>query len=725
MNVLHADFETRSVVDLKARGLDVYAEHASTEPLCLGFAFDDEPVDIWLPGDPLPERIAEHIRSGGLFYAHNAPFEFAIWNRVCAPRLGWPELRLAQMRCTMAMAYAMSLPGKLESLAEALQLDYAKDMKGHRVMMQLSKPRKMEWCGWCGGVGAILPHGACEKCYGEKLAPVWHDDQDKYDVLYTYCKTDVEVERAAHRRLLDLSPTEQHVWTLDRKINARGVQIDVAAAKAAVKLVDGERKRLDAEMLAVTGGAVPACSAVAALTAWLRGQGVGVPGVAKDDVVMLLSNSDALPPAAAQALRLRQAAGKTSTSKLEAMLSAMGANGRVRDTLQYHAAGTGRWGGRRIQPQNLKRPTEEMADAEFQNALIEGITAGRGVDWLRLMGGDPLDVVSQLLRGFIIAAPGHHLIAPDYSNIEGRKLAWLAGEQWKLEAFAEYDKGTGPDLYKVAAAAIYNADIKAIGKDKRQIGKVSELAMGFGGGVGAFVTMGETYGLTEDKLAEALPTIRASAPQEEIEAALDWWDNGGSRVMNKDAWMAAELVKRAWRRRHPKIVSYWSELESAAIKAVQNAGEIVRAGPLGRQVAFRVTGSFLWCQLPSGRCLCYPYPVIKHAKTTWGAVKPSLRYMTVDSTTNRWVEAHTYGGKLSENITQAAARDLLAEAIVRLEHRGFQVVMHVHDEIVVEVKESAPADTQRIIEEEMARLPQWAQGLPVTVEGWRGKRYRK
>lgn len=707
---VHIDFETRSVIDLKKRGLDVYSNDPSTEPVCLGVAFGEQEVGLLSREDinfrdTSCEPLLDHVSSGGLVYAHNAPFEFAIWNKVCAPRFGWPMLKIEQMRCTMAMCYAMALPGKLEDAAAAVGIDMQKDMQGHRVMLQISKPRKIDDNG----------------------NVIWWDSAEKIQRVYDYCKQDVRTERALHSRLFELSPREQALWVLDHKINERGVQIDVPAARGAMRVVAAEQLRLNAEMSAVTGGVVSACTNVGVLANWVRSRGVDAPGVAKDDIVMLLEDSS-LPSDVRAALELRKEAGKSSTKKLDAMISGMGADGRVRGTLQYHAASTGRWGGRRIQPQNFVRPPVWIEDPELQDECLNALIRGRDAAWISMVYGPPMDVVSACTRAFIAAADGHTFIAADYSNIEGRKLAWLAGEQWKLDAFTAQDNKTGPELYCVTAAGIFNVEPVTITKKdpRRQIGKVSELALGFEGGVGAFVTMGSTYNLREEQLAATLPSVLESATAKNLEGAHEFWaERGNQTLMSKDAWMAAELIKRAWRDRHPAIVRYWAALRDGSILAVQNPGNKVMVGPEGRQVTFRQSGSFLWCRLPSGRVLCYPYPRLKTTTTPWGATRHTLHYKTVDSITKKWVETHTYGGKLSENITQASSRCLQAEGIVRVDAAGIPVVFHVHDEIVGEVPIVGAEEKLILLEKEMARVPTWAAGMPITVEGWVSKRYRK
>lgn len=310
------------------------------------------------------------------------------------------------------------------------------------------------------------------------------------------------------------------------------------------------------------------------------------------------------------------------------------------------------------------------------------------LDTIDTIYGRPLSVISDCLRAMLVAGEGKDFIAADFANIEGRVLAWLAGETWKVQAFKDYDAGTGPDLYKLAYARAFGLEAGAVTKDQRQVGKVMELALGYQGGVGAFQTMARGYGV---KMA----------------------DND------------ADEIKKKWRAAHPKVVQFWRDLEDAAIDAAQRPGTTTRAA----KILFKRNGSFLFARLPSGRCLCYPYPRVVEKEMPWTdfegkkVFRPALVYKTVDAVTKAWGETDTYGGKLAENVTQAVARDVLSAALLRLEQHGYDVVMHVHDEIVSEVPESFGSVDE--MEEIMERVPTWAEGLPIATEGWRGKRYRK
>ena len=654
MKALHIDFETFSACDLRAAGLHNYATHPTTGVHCLGYAFDDEPVRL-IPEDDFDLEklfVREHVAAGGIVYAHNAAFELAIWNNIMVPRYGWPELKPSQCRCTMAMAYAMALPGALEKVAPALGLGVNKDALGKRIMLKLRQPDKDG------------------NFYSPEKSP------DDFQKLYEYCKQDVVVERAVHGRLMELSPYEQKVWELDYEINQRGIQVDLAAIDAAIKLVESEKIRLNKEMLIVTGGVVGSCTEVQLLVKWIRSQGVQIKGVAKADVIDSLDGD--LPECVRSALELRREAAKSSTAKLVAMRERASADGRVRGIHQYHGASTGRWAGRGVQTQNLPRPRKGIKPKHINDI----ITHLKDRDYVDAMYGPVLDAISDCVRGMLIAKPGHDLIEVDFSAIEARVLAWLAGEERVLEIFRTHGK-----IYEHAASGIYHVALEDVDEFMRQIGKVAVLALGYGGGKGAFQSMAKNYNV---------------------------------KVSDDDA----EDIKVKWREAHPAIVQYWYDLENAAKRAMTMGG-IHTAGAEGRKVAFTVNGSFLWCRLPSGRVICYCYPKFVDKETPWGQMKESIAFMAVDGTSGKWVETTTYGGSLAENVTQAVARDLLVNAMFTLKQALFDIVMHIHDSNVVEIESSCDSSILKKIEALMCVLPKWADGLPIAAEGWRAKRFQK
>lgn len=353
-----------------------------------------------------------------------------------------------------------------------------------------------------------------------------------------------------------------------------------------------------------------------------------------------------------------------------------------------------------------------MTDAVLaQRQAIDAIHGGDPA-LIEMLFGPPLTVVADLLRGMICAPKGRQLYVADFAAIEGRGIAWLAGEQAKLDLYAR-----GADVYKYQAAQMFGTSPDAVDKDGRQIGKVGELALGYQGGVGAFLAMAKTYGL---KIGGYYDRIWPAMQVEYREAALKAWDERGKRSgIAERTWKAAEVVKVAWRAANPRIVALWRDLEDAAIAAVQQPGTTHAAG----YIRFKKAGSFLWCQLPSGRVLCYPYPSLREVTTPWGAKRTQLVYRYTDQFTKQWTEGPTYGGSLAENVTQAVARDIMAEAMQRVDTAGYEVILTVHDEVVSETAaDFGSVDEFRKL---MEVVPTWATGFPIAAEAWSGVRYRK
>jgi DNA polymerase bacteriophage-type len=657
------DFETRSPVDLKKTGVHVYAEHPQTEVLLASYAFGlDGPMHRWRRGERMPHGLSAHIYNGGKLVAHNTEFERVIWQTILGPRLGWTVPTYEQWECTASMASAMALPRNLEDLGAALGLGVQKDKEGHRLMLQMSKPRK------------VNPDGSV----------TWWEEPEKLDRLHTYCDRDVETMQAAYPRLRPLPPEERATWLLDAQINDRGVFVDAASVRAAKKVIAGAEKAMTAELQLLTTGEVSTAKQIDKFMGWLAAQGAAIPSLARADVEAALAGP--LPPAARRALEIRLELSKSSTSKLEAMLARRCADGRARGNLVYHAATTGRWAGTGIQMQNLPRGTIKKAER-----CLTAISTGdyRAVE---IIWDSAHAAVSSAIRSMFTAGPGNVILAADFSNIEGRVLAWLAGEQWKVKAFEAYDTITGydakgkplragPDLYKLAYSVSFGIPVDRVDDDQRQIGKVQELALGFQGGKGAFHAMAQGYGVTvSDERAAAIAV--------------------------------------AWRNAHPATVSFWYNLEQAAMDAIRKPGAKFSAG----RIIFGCAGGYLWAQLPSRRLLAYPNPSIQMRDSFVGR-KETICFSGFKGTSRAWGEATTYGGKLAENVTQATARDVMRDAMLRITAAGIPIILSVHDEVVAEVPEGR-ADV-KAFEALMAQLPPWAAGLPVAAEGWSGHRYRK
>jgi DNA polymerase bacteriophage-type len=702
------DFETRSTVDLKKAGIDAYAEHPTTGVWCLCWQIDDGPVREWTGFNPYdhdddPGELLSHIQDGKPVVAHNAGFELGIWKAFLGPGTwwGWPELKPEQVICTMARACALALPAGLDELSRVMKLPHEKDDAGHRLMLRMSKPRRIE------------PDGKI----------VWWDDAERINRLVAYCKQDVRAEADAFHRLYPLSPSERELWNLDYQINSRGVQLDIPTIKRADAVTKLAVKAANDELKALTGGTVSAVTQAAKLGEWLRGKGVVLDNLQAETVETALAGS-VDDPHARRALELRKAAGGSSTKKLAAMLAAVCHDGRARGLLKFHSASTGRWGGARVQPQNLPRP-------ELPQSWIEAVLAAVrdepdpsvALSLVELLAGSPLEALASCLRALIVAAPGHELIGGDYANIEGRMAAWLTGETWKLKAFREYDAGTGPDLYKLAYARSFGLDVVDVDKSMRQIGKVMELALQYQGAVGAFASMAANYGIRV--IDDAALSAAFSDPQLDrmADAGLEIGDDtppqtnpsGKAELRKTDV---LRIVNR-WRRAHPLFVAAWKDLEKAAITAVIRNGERVEA--LGGRVAYFKRGAFLQCELPSGRLLSYAKPRIVERDRGKGV---QLEFEGVDSKTHQWVKQRAYGGMHFNNIVQGASRDVLVDGIRALERASYPVVLHVHDEDVAEVPEGW-GDLREFEQLMCASTSTWAKGLPLAVEAWRGKRYQK
>lgn len=659
--VLHLDFETFSECDLRAAGAYAYAMHPSTGLLCAAWRIGDEPVQMWKPPSAREAgpKVPFDLIGMGVdvrIIAHNAAFERLIWQHVACRRYGWPAPPPESFWCTAAQAANLGLPRDLEGAAMALGAAVQKDADGRRVMLKLSKPRR-------------ATKTDARTRWTPEMAPA------DFDHLYRYCAQDVEAECAIGDKMRPLSDRERRIYLLDQKINDRGVKIDRALIGAALRVVDAEQARLNAEIARATGGAVGACTQTSRLVAWLNENGVDADSVAAHETKALLEDGDT-PDAARIVLELRREAAKSSTAKLKAMLAAACPDDRIRGSLLYYgAARTGRWSGRLHQPQNYPRGDEAIT--ERTDEAVRLIMRG-DLDAMRLLFGSPLDVVSSCLRPCMVAEDGHDLMCPDFSNVEGRGLAWLAGEEWKLQAFRDFDAGTGPDLYKVTYGRSVGIPVEQVDKAGRQRGKVIELACGYQGWVGAFQTFARLYGLR--------------LPDEE----------------------AAQLAG-AWREAHPATVSFWGALNDAAFAAVANPGRVYEAG----SVAYKRQDGWLWCRLPSGRVLAYANPSIakndrgQDAVHYWGVPNPAKPIPADGQSTRRWARLSAYGGLLAENVTQAVCRDLLAEAMLRLDAAGYPLVATIHDEIVIEAPRDfgSPEDVRQIVSE----VPVWARGFPIAV----------
>lgn len=724
--MIDIDFETRSAADISSSGAWKYGADPSTSVLCMAYKINDEETKLWVPSNgPPPDwcfDITKIAALGGI-RAHNASFEQAIWASIMVKVYGCTDIPPKYWYDTMAQCAAASIPLSLGEAGKVMGLKVQKDEEGRRVMLQLSQKR--------------IPSASNPKIWWEP-----EDVPDKFATLYKYCINDVDTQAELAASLPELSDEERQVWILDQRINQRGLKVDRTLAERCVELISAYIKTKNERVKLLTGVSV---YQVALLRNWVESRGVEAANLTKNTIEELLAK-DNLPADVREVVEIRQALSKSSVKKLDAMLACSDLfDSRVRYTAVYHGASTGRWAGRLIQPQNF--PSRFQLDKEkhgFDMDMMIEYLLTKSLDEILAICAvanlDIMDVVSACLRGFITTDDGMDLVQADYSNIEGRILAWISGEEWKVQAFKEFDAGTGPDLYKLAYSRSFNVPVDEVTKAQRQIGKVMELALGYGGGAGAFRNMAKGYGV---RLSPMFDYIWGSINKQEQNSALKMFElclERNKKVFNGDPYdvkeysdfedfrkefLACEIIKAKWRKAHPKVTAYWKALEKAAIDSVLTPGESKEVDKVS--FLFDKERNFLYCTLPSGRKLSYPQPTIRMSKrVTWnGDVENTyaLEYMGINSMNRQWSTQHSYGGHLCENVCQAVARDCLVEGMFMAEATGYQIVMTVHDEIVTEVKEGFGSVEE--FEEFICTMPEWADGLPLTSEGWRAKRYRK
>lgn len=710
------DTETFSPTPLKW-GTRRYAEDA--EVMIVTYALDDtSPPSLWdvTAGGKIPGDLEYAIYdTDEPFTAHNAYFDRTILTVSKNLRL---PIALERWRCTMARALSHSLPGGLDKLGTILKIE--QDQQKHKTGKALIRL-------FC------MPHKQATKL-GRKLAPYGTDlyratrdtHPEQWAQFCDYALADVPAMRATAAKMPEWNyrGAELDLWHLDQRINDRGFMIDVDLANAAITAVAREQKVLAARTAEITDDVVASTTQRDQLLAHiLEAYGVDLPDMQASTLERRLGDQD-LPDEVRELIAIRLQASSTSTRKYHAMVRAVSPDRRARGTLQFCGANrTARWAGRTIQPHNFPRPSMK------QSVIDTGIEAFKA-DCADLITDNVMSLASNAIRGAIISPPGRKLVVADLANIEGRFAAWLAGEDWKLRAFTDYDtvighdaKGKairkGHDLYKVAYAKAFGVspdfDEKSIeGYLRRQIGKVMELMLQYEGGVGAFITGAATYGIDLEMMAEAaLPTI----PADILKKATDFYEwcvktDRPTFGLAPHVFIACDALKRLWRQAHPRISRMWVDLKETASAAIREPGNTVMLGYL----RFRCDGAWLRVMLPSGRYLCYPNPRVGDDGT--------VSYMGVSPYTHTWSRIKTYGGKFLENITQAGSRDVLAHGMVGAEAGGYPPVLTVHDEIVAETPDT-PEFSVAALTSIMATVPAWARGLPLAAAGFETYRYRK
>lgn len=734
---LHIDFETYSECDLKDAGVYRYAEHLSTEIMACSYAFDDGPVHLWIPysnvptaiveqvkalrpeaiilcKDTCPLEVANHISDGKELRAHNAQFERVVSNGVAGKRLGIPEIKTEQTMCTAAKMSANGLPRSLEMAAAALGTEL-KDSGGRISMLQLAKPRK--------------PTKA-----DPSTRWTFENAPEKWVAMFVYNIDDTPAERGIDNAVPDLIPSEREIYHLDQRINQRGVAVDLGAVSNILHVVEqykaflaDECRRLTADWLG--DGLNP--TQREKISDWVRANGWPHLADMQAETVKALCKREEVPECVKQVLRIYSTYNAKAVSKLQAILDAVCADGRLRGMFLFLGAGTGRWSSLIVQLQNLMRPLIDDPEVALE------AFASRSMSMVQMMYPDIdlMKVAGSCIRAVLIAATGKTLLFPDFVGVELRINAWLWNEETELQVYRNQDAGTGPDSYKLTYCEFFDEDINAIdwksleGKLKRQIGKVLCLAFGYEGGVSAGLTMVDTYGVDLDKLAAALLPIMPDDARQHAE----WmWKNHRKDGVTKEQSMALDGAKFMWRQKRPNIKQGWKDLKTAAGLACEFPGKTFLAGKIAFRVCEYKTRSWLHMRLPSGRDLKYYSPRwiepknIKRPKKlengyggfTWVdeevIIPGEFRYFGVDPKTHQWTEQTSYGGQLDADADQGFAADLLRNGMRNAEKLGFPIIATVHDELIAEVvKERASI---KVIEKGMLDQPGYTKGLPLAVE---------
>lgn len=688
---IFCDLETYSETPI-AYGSHAYAEHAQI--LLFGYAIDDEPAKVWdlTSGDPMPADLKAGLKKCMTGEATTVWHNGFMFDTIVLKHDLNIDLPLEAIEDTMVMAYQHGLPGSLGILSDVFHMaeDKAKDKEGKRLVQLFCKP---------------LPKNRKER----RATRVTHPTE--WEAFINYCRLDIEAERELYKKLPKLNATakERAIQLIDARINRRGMLMDVELAKAAVKCAEENQEVLRQKTVEATNGALESTTQRDKLIQYIKEEyGWDIPTMTKAELEKRVDDTS-IPEPVRELLALRLMSTKTSVKKFEAVINAVNKDDRLRGCLQFRgAARTGRWSGRLFQPQNLPRPS--LSDGEIAMA-IEAAKAGV----LDMFFEDPAKALSNCLRGLIIAPAGKKLVVADYSNIEGRVLAWLSGEEWKVKAFEDFDAGHGHDLYKLTYGRTFNVDPAKVTKPQRQMGKVLELAMGYQGGAGAFVTFAKGYGIDLDALADTIAeTIDPNIWSEAEQSYAYFAEKNLTCGLERKTFIACDAVKRAWRMANSNIADLWKKADEAVVKAMNSPARV----KIGEFVSMYRAGAYLVVQLPSGRKLCYPAPRLDEDGTC------TFSYMGVEQFTRKWKRIKTYGGKVVENITQAVAADVLAEGLINLETAGYETVLTIHDEVLAETPNTADYNVKEMMRL-MTELPDWTKGLPLAAAGFEDVRYRK
>ena len=634
------DFETRSHIDLTDRGLDIYANDNTTEVLCIAFGTAPDNVEVLAPNilKNSIHALLHHVEDGGKIQAWNAMFEYAIWNCVCVPKYGWPPLKLEQCIDTMAIAASNNVPQSLDDAGQLLDAQYQKDPMGKKLIQKLCKPNKKG---------------------------LFNNDFELMAQLFEYCAQDVRTEMAIGSILRGLTDAEQEVWYLTQQINLKGVPVDPRELQNAVLAVEKAQGALDTELLALTG-----CkpSERAKLLGWLNAQGADMANLTAETVTAKLTDPF-LKPKVRRALELRQEGSQTSVAKYAKMMEIQH-EGRIRNTLVYHGASTGRWASRGgLNLQNIARPT--ISDDEIEQAIPRVFEEG---------SGGSMQELSSLVRSAIRAPESKTFVDVDFSSIENRVGVYLAGQTDKVDLFRR-----GLDEYKTfASSSLYNIPYEEVTKEQRQIAKSAVLGCMFGQGAKGLVAYAEGMGvkLTEEQSQKAV---------------------------------------NAYRTDYQHVKKFWYECQNAAITAINTPNEMIEASKL----RFMYARDVLWMKLPGGRFICWRDPKIENQLTPWGEMREGITVLNQNTFTRKWGRNILIGSSIFQSAVQGTARDFLAYSTLNITKAGYEVINLIHDEVLLLVDEEGSDTALDDVTKIMTTPPKWASDFPLAAEGWVDKRYRK
>lgn len=704
---LFLDTETRGPRPraLDDLGLYNYARHPETRLLLVSYAIDDGPERVvdYYHGQPWPDELMRAYATADEIVAHNAMFDRV----VLEPRVGWLNRDVSVWHCTAARARVHGLPGDLETLSKIYRLGDDGKQDG-KELIQLF----------------------CEKgADPDEHIAEWLRFMD-------YSRADITSLRRLYKLLPAWEWTERQkrMYALDQRINDRGFAVDLKLAQAMIETSDQAKASLDARVAALTEGKIAKATQRAAVQHWLNDESVfQLVDMKAETLRKALREHKAgrieLTDGQIELIELRLLTSKSSTAKCKTAQLLAGPDSRIRGAITFNGGGRiGRFSHKGLQPGNLPRPSKAFEDKELVEMATAAILDGTA---FTIWGDEAMSVCANVLRGLIVAAPGKKLIDADYSNIEGRVLAWFAGEEWKLEAYRERDAGRGEDAYKLLFHRATGIPLEKIDGFMRQQGKGMDLSMGYEGGVGAFLNVANSYQLDLVELSKSVPN---TLPLKFLISGTDSWEwavkNDATLDLPKDIYVACAALRDAYRDANANIAALWENLLNCARGAVRYPGQtfIVADG----KVAMKASNEWLAVQIPSGRKIMFAKPRIetKPLKNKDGTPKvdaqgnPVLRTQLTALKSPEWVRESLYGGLLANAITQGLSRDILVDAMLEVDAAGFPIVLHVHDEIDAEIDDSDPRthdDMIAIMLRQAAKYP----GLPLAAAGFTAKRYRK